>query len=138
MKIQTISILSAAAILLAGCGKKSDSSDVTPTENHASAVSPLSPSVQPQSPQTAFKPIKISEWDKVKISDSGDIFVNKKQMSLAEFSAECQRLKQAGGAALIYTGDMPHLLSPAQTEAIQKLTVAGVPMKIALKESELD
>jgi hypothetical protein len=83
-------------------------------------------------------PIAVSEWDKVKIRDSGDIFVNKKQMSLADFSAECQRLKQAGGAALIYTGDMPHVLSLAQTEAVQKLIDAGVPMKMALTESELD
>ena len=87
---------------------------------------------------TTKQPIAASEWDKIKISDSGDIFVNKKQMSLADFSAECQRLNQAGGAALIYTGDMPHLLSPAQSEAVQKLAGAGVPMKMALKESELD
>jgi hypothetical protein len=92
----------------------------------------------PTQPPPPNQRIAVTEWDKVKISDSGDIFVNKKQMSLADFSAECQRLKQAGGAALIYTGDTPHVLSLAQTEAVQKLTDAGVPMKLALTESELD
>jgi len=87
---------------------------------------------------SAQQPVAVSEWDKVKIGDSGEIFVNKKQVSLTEFAAECQRLKQAGGAALIYTGESPHVLSPAQSDAVQKLVVARVPMKIALKESELD
>jgi hypothetical protein len=92
----------------------------------------------PTGQPTVGQPIAVAEWDKVKINDSGDIFVNKKQMSLADFSAECQRLKQAGGAALIYMGDMHHYLTPVQTEAFQKLVVAKVPMKMALKESELD
>jgi hypothetical protein len=112
-----------------GCKK-----ETTPPASQATSIfSGLTNAIR-----TAKQPIAVSEWDKVKISDSGDIFVNKKQMSLADFSAECQRLKQAGGAALIYTGDMPHLLSPVQIESVQKLTDAGVPMKMALKESELD
>jgi hypothetical protein len=80
----------------------------------------------------------ISEWVKVKISGSGEIFVNKKQVSLAEFAAECQRLKKAGGAAVVYTGDGDHALSPVQLEATRKLQEAEVPMKLARKESELD
>ena len=80
----------------------------------------------------------VSEWDKVKVSNSGEIFVNKKRMTVAEFATECQRLKQAGGAAVVYTGDGEHVLSPAQTEAVHKLVDAGVPMKLAMKESDLD
>jgi hypothetical protein len=116
-------------LLMLGCKKEATPPASQPTSAFPGATNALA---------TAKQPIAVSEWDKVKISDSGDIFVNKKQMSLADFSAECQRLKRVGGAALIYTGDSPHVLSPAQAEAVQKLTVAGVPMKMALKESELD
>jgi biopolymer transport protein ExbD len=91
-----------------------------------------------QSLPPASQRVTVSEWDKVKISSSGEIFVNKRQMSLAEFAAECQRLKQAGGAALIYIGEGDHVLSPAQAEAFHKLADSGVPMKVAMKESELD
>lgn len=94
--------------------------------------------MQAQSLPPASQPITVSEWDKVKVSSSGEIFVNKKQLSLAEFAAECQRLKKAGGAAIIYTGDGNHVLSPAQGEAIHKLIDMGVPMKAATKESDLD
>jgi hypothetical protein len=135
MKNAFITGIMAATILIAGCSKKSPSSSATPPP--ASQPAPIFSGLT-NTIRTAKQPIAVSEWDKVKISDSGDIFVNKKQMSLADFSAECQRLKQAGGAVLIYTGDMPHLLSPAQTAAVQKLTDAGVQMKMALKESELD
>ncbi len=64
--------------------------------------------------------------------------MNKKQVTLAEFATECQRLKQAGGAAVVYTGDGEHVLSPAQIEVVHKLVDAGVPMKAAMKESDLD
>jgi hypothetical protein len=116
-------------LLMMGCKKEATPPDGKPTSAFPGATSVL---------LTTKQPIAVSEWDKVKISDSGDIFVNKKQMSLADFSAECQRLKQVGGAALIYTGDSPHVFPPAQAEAVQKLVAAGVPMKMALKESELD
>jgi hypothetical protein len=116
-------------LLMLGCKKEAAQPASYPTSAFPGATS-----VQ----LTTKQPIAVSEWDKIKISDSGDIFVNKKQMSLADFSAECRRLKQVGGAALIYTGEGPHVFPPAQAEAVQKLVVAGVPMKMALKESELD
>jgi hypothetical protein len=116
-------------LLMLGCKK-----EATPPASQPTSAFPGAATALPSAQQS----IAVSEWDKVKISDSGDIFVNKKQMSLADFSAECQRLKQVGGAVLIYTGDSPHVLSPVQTEVVQKLAVAGVPMKMALKESELD
>ena len=128
MKITHI-LICALPFLVLGCKKEATPPASQPTSVFPGATNALPP---------AAKPITVSEWDKVKISDSGDIFVNKKQMSLADFSAECQRLKQVGGAALIYTGDSPHVFPPAQAAAVQKLVVAGVPMKMALKESELD
>jgi len=88
--------------------------------------------------QTTTQPNAVSEWDKVRISDSGEIFVNKRQVSLTEFAAECQRLKQVGGGAVVYTSEGSHIPSPAQFEAVHKLVESGVPMKAALKESELD
>jgi hypothetical protein len=59
-------------------------------------------SAQSQSLPPVTQRIAVSEWDKVKISDSGEIFVNKKQVSLTEFATECQRLKLAGDAAMLY------------------------------------
>jgi biopolymer transport protein ExbD len=105
--------------------------------------------VQSQLLPPAMQRIAVSEWDKVKIDRSGEIFVNKKQVSLTEFAAECQRLKKVGGAAVVYcpgdshnpstTGtDFVSLLTSAQGEVIHKLADAGVPIKVAQKESDLD
>jgi hypothetical protein len=88
--------------------------------------------------ETTAQPNAVLEWDKVMISDSGEIFVNKKQVSLTEFATECQRLKQVGGGAVVYTGEGSHIPSPAQFEAVQKLVASGVPMKAALKKTEVD
>ena len=93
---------------------------------------------QSQSPPPASQGIAVSEWDKIKISDSGEILVNKKQVSPAEFATECQRLTQAGGSAIIYTGEGEHIIKPAQLDAVHQLVGAGVPMKVARKESEVD
>jgi hypothetical protein len=83
--------------------------------------------------------IAVTEWSKVKITRSGEVFVNKRKVSLAEFATECQRLKKAGGGALVFTGEGgEHVLSSDECMALGILVGAGVPMKIALKESELD
>ena len=74
----------------------------------------------------------------MKIGASGEISINKKQVSLTEFAAECQRLKKVGGAVVLYVDSQNHPLNPAQTEAFHKLVDAGVPMKAVQKESELD
>jgi biopolymer transport protein ExbD len=80
----------------------------------------------------------VTEWSKVKIGSAGDIFVNKKQMSLAEFSTECARLKKVGGAIVLFIDTPNHVASPAQAEAMRKIVDAGVAMKAALKESDLE
>jgi biopolymer transport protein ExbD len=80
----------------------------------------------------------VSEWDKVKIGESGDIFVGKKKTSLVEFSKECARLKQSGGAILLFIDAPNHLANPAQAEVIRKIVDAGVAMKLTLKESDLE
>src|SRR5690349_5673244 len=86
-------------LLVMGCTHK-----IQPAQSR----SPLPPATQR---------ITVSEWDKVKITSSGEIFVNKKQISLKEFAAECQRLKQVGGGAIIYTGEGEHIIKPAQLDA---------------------
>ena len=111
--------------LMPGCKKKAAPSASQPTR----VVPMLSPTKLPT---------PSSDWDKIKISDSGEIFVNKKQMSMADFSAECQRLKQAGGGAVIFFDTQHSELSRAAVEGQQKLIDAGVTMKIAQKESDLE
>jgi biopolymer transport protein ExbD len=96
------------------------------------------PPVQSQSLPVVSKQTTVSEWDKVKIDNSGEIFVNKKQVTLTEFTTECQRLKNVGGAAVLYIDSQNRPLNPAQTEAFHKLVDAGVPMKAVQKEGELD
>ena len=96
------------------------------------------PPAQSQLLPVASKQITISEWDKVKIGDSGEVFVNKKRVTLTEFTAECQRLKDVGGAAVLYIDSQNRPLNPAQTAAFRKLVDAGVPMKAVQNESELD
>jgi biopolymer transport protein ExbD len=116
-------------LLILGCKKETTPPASQPTSLFQAMTNAIG---------TAKQPIAVSEWDKVKISDSGDIFVNKKQMSLADFSAECQRLKQAGGGAVLFIDAQHSQLSRAQIEAHQKLVDAGVGMKIVQKESDLE
>jgi hypothetical protein len=81
----------------------------------------------------------VPNWDRIKIGESGEIFINKKPASMAELAAECQRLKQIGGGARIYYGDFTtHGITAAQHEALWILTAANIPLKAVLKESELD
>lgn len=96
-----------------------------------------------ETPSLASQPSAVSEWDKVKITDAGSIFVNQKLVSLAEFATECERLKQIGGGALVYAGDgsqntLLAIPTPAQFKVVYKLRDAGVPMKAALKASEVN
>jgi RNA polymerase sigma factor (sigma-70 family) len=100
----------------------------------------LTSGLRPHSQNLGFFPGQVvSEWARVKINDSGEIFVNKKLVTLAEFATECERLKQVGGAAKIYV-DVPNgrAPNPAQTNALGKLVDAGVPMKAEPKESDLE
>jgi hypothetical protein len=81
----------------------------------------------------------VSEWVNVKIDATGAVFVNKKQMNADEFRTECARLKKAGGAVLLYVGGTANPVPSApQADAIREIADAGVPMKMALKESDLD
>jgi hypothetical protein len=91
------------------------------------------PAVTQHAPQ-----VWIAGWDKIKISESGEIFVNQKQIGSAEFAAECQRIKQTSRGVIIYTGEGEHVIKPAQLDAVHQLIGAGVPMKAALRESEID
>ena len=59
-------------------------------------------------------------------------------MSLADFSAECQRLKQAGSGAVIFFDTQYSELGRAAEEAQQKMLDAGFTMKIVQKESDLE
>jgi len=80
----------------------------------------------------------VSEWSKVKIGRAGDIYVNKQQMSPAEFATECARLKKVGGAIVLFVDAPDHVASPAQAEVMRKIVKAGVAMKAAPKESDLE
>jgi hypothetical protein len=89
--------------------------------------------------QTAGSPAPpVSEWAKVKIGPMGDVFVNKKKLTMDEFSAECARLKKAGGAIVLFVDSSNHTANPAQAEVMRKVVDSGIPMKAALSETELD
>jgi hypothetical protein len=90
-----------------------------------------------QSSPPVLQPIVASTWDKVRISTSGEIFVNKKLVGMADFVVECQRLKKAGGAAMIYTEHGDQDTTKVQIEVIIRLLDEEVPFKQALKESDL-
>jgi biopolymer transport protein ExbD len=97
---------------------------------------------QPAQSQSSLPPamqhFTVSELDKVVVGGSGEIFVNKKQVSLAEFVAECQRLKKAGGGAVVCVVHGNQDTAKIQIEVIIKLMDAGVPFIQDLKESDLD
>ena len=80
----------------------------------------------------------VTEWRKVKIGSAGDIYVNRQLMSPAEFATECARLKKVGGAIVLFVDTPNHVASPAQAEVMRKIVDAGVAMKAALKESEIE
>lgn len=87
---------------------------------------------------TGLPEVAVSEWAKVKIDATGSVFVNKKQMTTAEFEAECGRLKKGGGAVQLYVDAPNGALSAAQSEVVRQIVDAGVGMKLATKESDLD
>ena len=97
---------------------------------------------EPQAPQSLLGVGKdapaVTEWDKVKLGVSGEIFLNKKPISLAELVTECERLKKAGGGIVLYVDTPNHVANPAQVEAMQKIVDAGVAMKVALEERDLN
>ena len=120
------------AFLLAGFGCK-DSTHPNQSEPPTNQSSGVFPGESTGSPAPS-----VTEWVKVKIGGSGGVFLNKKPMTLSEFSTECARLKMIGGAIVLFVDAPNHALSPAQADVLRKITDAGVPMKMALKESELD
>ena len=115
----------ALPLLMLGCKKKAK-----PTASQPARVIETLPPTRLPGPSPG--------WDKVKINDAGEIFVNKKLMSLADFSAECQRLKQAGSGAVIFFDTQYSELGRAAEEAQQKMLDAGFTMKIVQKESDLE
>jgi biopolymer transport protein ExbD len=127
-----ISLLIGCAVLLvvAGCKQETQStSSETPT-NQSSGVFPG---------QSAGSPApSVSEWAKVKIDATGAVFVNKKQMTADEFRTECARFKKVSAAVVLFVDATNHVVNSAQAGMIRQIVDAGVPMKAALKESELE
>jgi biopolymer transport protein ExbD len=89
--------------------------------------------------QTAGAPAPtVSEWAKVRIDATGAVFVNKKRMTADEFRTECARLKKVRGAVVLFVEAAYQVANSAQADKIRLIADTGVPMKMALKESELD
>jgi hypothetical protein len=59
-------------------------------------------------------------------------------MTADEFKTECARLKKVSGAAVLFVDAANHVTSSVQANLIRHITDAGVPMKMAFKESELE
>ena len=127
-----IPLLIGCAVLLAvaGCKPETQSTNTELPTNQSGGVFPG---------QSAGLPAAaVSEWAKVKIDATGAVFVNKRQMTADEFRAECVRLKNASGASVLFVDTSNRVASPAQAAVISQIADAGVLMKAALKESELD
>jgi len=129
MKI-TLPIGCVLVLAVAGCKPQEQSSSFEAPANQSSGIFPG---------QSAGSPAPtVSEWAKIKIDRTGAVFVNKKQMTADEFKTECARLKKVSGAAVLFVDAANHVASSAQANLIRHITDAGVPMKLALKESELE
>lgn len=129
MKI-TLPIGCVLVLAVAGCKPQEQSSSFEAPTNQSSGIFPG---------QSAGSPAPtVSEWAKIKIDRTGAVFVNKKQMTADEFKTECARLKKVSGAAVLFVDAANHVASSAQANLIRHITDAGVPMKLALKESELE
>jgi hypothetical protein len=127
-----ISLLIGCAVLLAvaGCKQETRSTRLETPTNQSSGVFPG---------QTAGLPAPtVSEWAKVKIDATGAVYVNKKQMTADEFRTECVRLKKGRGAVVLFVEAVHQGANSAQADKIRLIVDAGVPMKMALKESELE
>jgi biopolymer transport protein ExbD len=127
-----ITIILGCVVLIAGC--KQDSQVSQPAESRL--VANVSSNGLIETVSTTRPPV--TEWCKVKIGSAGEIFVNKEPMSASDFATECARLKKAGGAIVLFVDTPNHVASPAQAEVMRKIVDAGVAMKAALKESELE
>ena len=73
----------------------------------------------------------------MKIGRAGDIYVNKQQMSPAEFATECARLKKVGGAIVLFVDAPDHVASPSQAEVMGTIVKAGVAMATTTEEVDL-
>lgn len=117
-------------LAVAGCKQEARSTRLEAPTNQSSGVFPG---------QTAGLPAPTaSEWAKVKIDAVGAVFVNKKRTTADEFRTECVRLKKAGGAVVLFLDGAHQVASSAQADKIRLIVEAGVPMKMVLKESELE
>jgi hypothetical protein len=86
-----------------------------------------------------YPPVTVSEWDKVKISESGEVIVNQKPVSMAELATECQRLREVHGGIKVYCGVAEIKdIAAAQAPPLHLLMSARVPLRTVQKESDLE
>jgi hypothetical protein len=125
-------ILLGCAILVAGCRRDAQvSQPATPRIVATVSSNDLIEAVAATRPP-------VTEWSKVKVGRAGEVFVNKQPMSEENFATECTRLKKVGGAIVLFMDAPNHVASPEQAQVLRKIVDAGVGMKLALKESELE
>lgn len=116
--------------VVAGCKQETQSTNSEAPANQSSGVFPG---------QSAGSPApSVSEWAKVKIDATGAVFVNKKYMTADELKSECARFKRVSAAVVLFVDATNHVANSAQAGMIRQIADAGVPMKMALKESELE
>ena len=121
-------------LAMTGCKTETQSACCETSASQGNGVFPG----QTPSRSTSLSAPTVSEWAKVKIDAAGAVFVNKKQMTLDEFKAECFRLKKAGGAIMLFVVGANHVANPAQADVIRLIADAGVPMQMAMAENELE
>lgn len=74
---------------------------------------------------------------KLKVTQSGEIYLDGRQKSLDETFAELERLKRERGAVLYYREDGPqHQPHPNGLKVIHKIEELGVPVGLSEKDFE--
>ncbi len=134
MRIITFILILVAVTLFIGCKQKpTESTQSSPQPNGSSgALSDTGVGTAASVPEwvkwARDNKLKVSEWAKVKVGVSADVTFNGKQISHAEFAAECERLKKVGGGILIFIDTAGHSeMTKAQADVVHKIA-AGVPM----------
>jgi biopolymer transport protein ExbD len=80
--------------------------------------------------------LQFSEFAKVKVTKTGEIFLNKKPTSMEELKKEFARLKSVNGAVMYHRENPTEEASPQAMAVIQAIAEAKLPVQLSEKDFE--